>query len=75
MRPVTVGEVVRCAKPSCKSCHGTGAVAIWAFVDANTQKRREDVCSCARKRFLKANSAKVDTANNDWQWKEEEVAA
>ena len=71
MKPVTVGEVVRHAKPSCKSCHGTGAVAIWAWVDANNQTRVETVCRCARKRFLKANQDLIDTSTEkNWQWKE-----
>lgn len=69
MTPVTVGEVVRHAKPSCKSCHGTGAVAEWVYLDPNNRTRREAVCRCARKRFLKAHSADVDTADQQWKWK------
>lgn len=70
MRSVTVGEVVSCAKLKCKSCHGSGAIAKWTFVDSNTQVRKEQVCGCARKNFLKKNSALVNTDNQDWQWKE-----
>lgn len=74
MRSVTIGEVVRCAKPSCKSCHGSGAVAFWAYTSPSTQQRKEEVCRCARKRFLKANSEKITMADNDWRWKEEVAA-
>lgn len=70
MKSVTVGEVVACAKPSCKSCSGTGAVALWVWIDANNQTRKEEVCRCARKRFLKANSEKIVMADKDWKWKE-----
>jgi hypothetical protein len=71
MKPVTVGEVVRHAKSSCKSCHGSGAVAQWVYLDANNQTRREEVCRCARKRFLKANREKISIqGESDWQWKE-----
>jgi hypothetical protein len=69
--PVTVGDVVKCAKPACKSCHGTGAVASWVYLDANNQTRKEEVCRCARKRFLKKHSAEiVIEGERDWKWKD-----
>lgn len=76
MKPVLVGEVVRHAKPSCKSCHGTGAVARWAYLDANNQTRKEEVCRCARKRFLKANADKLEIpSEGNWHWKEPPAGA
>jgi hypothetical protein len=69
MTPVTVGEVVRHAKPGCKSCNGSGAIARWFWLDIQTQQRREEICRCARKRFLKKHDGKIETAGGDWKWK------
>lgn len=74
MKPVTVGDVLSCAKGKCKSCHGTGVLRVWDFVNENTQTRTERVCGCARRRFLKKNADKVDTKQEPWSWKEEVAA-
>jgi hypothetical protein len=70
---------VKCreARPRCKSCHGTVGErearlqASWVYLDANNQTRKEEVCRCARKRFLKKHSAEiVIEGERDWKWKE-----
>jgi hypothetical protein len=45
--------------------------ASWVYLDANNQTRKEEVCRCARKRFLKKHSAEiVIEGERDWKWKE-----
>jgi hypothetical protein len=73
--PVTVGEVTSHAKPSCKSCHGSGVIAKWTFVNPSNQTRREQPCGCARKRFLKKHSEKLDLSGGEWNWQWKDAVA
>jgi len=67
LRPVTSGEVMRFAKPRCKTCCGRG---MFMVSRAQTRTTRLELCGCAESRFLKSNRAAL-THNPDtgeWFW-------
>lgn len=75
--PVTLSQVIACAKKTCKTCFGKGTFMVTRVVDRNGAVRRTvDTCGCAQRRFFKLHPhVEQDPVTKAWFWPPSAVVA